>query len=96
MLRCLLPIVLVLSSWEAVGRGGDILLRGSGVLTKSIVPHQQVTQKFAATVVMNVSKVDKFQVGYKAVFSDGNEKTLALELTEDASTGELSAQIRAS
>ena len=99
LLRYLLPIVLVLSSWDAAGRGNsyrDVLFRGSGTLTKfhSQSHHQQVTQDFVATAILGISKDDKFQVGYKAVFSDGSEKTLALELTEDASTGKVSAQIR--
>lgn len=94
MLRCLLPIVLVLSSWEAAGR--DVLFRGSGVLTKlySKSPNQQITQDFVATAVLKITKSDELQIGYKAVFSDKSEKTLALELTEDASTGEAMAQIR--
>ena len=99
VLKYLLPFVLVLSSWDAAGRGNsyrDMLFRGSGVLTKfhSQNPQQQVTQDFAAIVIMGVSKDEKLQIGYKVVFSDESEKTLALELALDDSTEEVSAQVR--
>lgn len=95
MIKLLLFCGFLFGSLDAIGRNPDILLRGSGVLTKFInQSSHQATENFVATVVLNTKGYKTLQLGYKAVFPDGREKTLALEITD--SLDEKSASLHAS
>ena len=82
-MKLLFLCAFLLSSLEAIGRTPNVLLRGSGVLTKFVSPSPHTSAKnFVAVVALNEVGNDKLRIGYKAVFPDGSVESLSLEVTD--------------